>query len=460
MPKHNIDYSNTIIYKIYCKDTTIDDVYIGHTTNFVQRKCQHKTCCNNLHNKFKIYEIIRQNGGWDNWDMIEIATHNCKNHTEARIKEHEYYEKFNSTLNSVPPFINKNNLFCETCNITYISNKDYNNHISCKDIKQLAKNEQEIIKNEENHINVSKKFCCELCNFKCFKKSNWLRHIARPKHQKAVKDNIKDNKDNQKNALPDYVCECGKNYAHQSGLSRHKNAGKCLPSHTPTFDDITDVKMLANLVIEVVKQNQELVVQNNETQKQNQELTNKLFEICKNGTTNNNTLINNNSHNKTFNLNVFLNENCKDAMNIMDFVDSLKLQLSDLENVGKLGFVQGISNIIVKNLKALDVHKRPVHCSDSKREVMYIKDEDKWEKENEERVKLRKAIKYIAHKNSKLIPEFRAKYPDCGKSDSMKSDQFNKLVIEAMGGAGDNDMEKEDKIIKKIAKEVLINKNM
>jgi hypothetical protein len=147
-------------------------------------------------------------------------------------------------------------------------------------------------------------------------------------------------------------------------------------------------------------------------------------------------------------------------MNIMDFVDSLKLQLSDLENVGKLGFVQGISNIIVKNLKALDVHKRPVHCSDSKREVMYIKDEDKWEKENEERVKLRKAIKYIAHKNSKLIPEFRAKYPDCGKSDSMKSDQFNKLVIEAMGGAGDNDMEKEDKIIKKIAKEVLINKNM
>jgi hypothetical protein len=145
-------------------------------------------------------------------------------------------------------------------------------------------------------------------------------------------------------------------------------------------------------------------------------------------------------------------------MNIMDFVDSLNLQLSDLENVGKLGFIEGISNIIVKNLKALDVHKRPVHCSDSKREVMYVKDEDKWEKENEERAKLRKAIKYIAHKNSKLIPEFRAKYPDCGKSTSSKSDQFNKLVIEAMGGPGDNDAEKEDKIIKKIAKEVTIDK--
>jgi len=170
-------------------------------------------------------------------------------------------------------------------------------------------------------------------------------------------------------------------------------------------------------------------------------------------------MINNNSHNKTFNLNVFLNEQCKDAMNITDFVDSLKLQLSDLENVGKLGFVEGISNIIVKNLNALDVHKRPVHCSDSKREVMYIKDEDKWEKENDDKVKLRKVIKKIAHKNSKLLPQFKEKHPDCNKSDSKYSDQYNKLIIEAMGGSGDNDIEKEDKIIRKIAKEVTIDKN-
>jgi hypothetical protein len=174
-----------------------------------------------------------------------------------------------------------------------------------------------------------------------------------------------------------------------------------------------------------------------------------------------NSVINNiNSNNKTFNLNVFLNEQCKDAMNIMDFVDSLKIQLSDLENVGKLGFVEGITNIIVKNLKALDVHKRPVHCSDTKREVMYVKDENKWEKENDEKKKLRKAIKYIAHKNSKVLPEFKAKYPDCIYSDSKKSDQYNKLIIEAMGGKGDNDNEKEEKIIKNIAKEVVINKNI
>ena len=147
-------------------------------------------------------------------------------------------------------------------------------------------------------------------------------------------------------------------------------------------------------------------------------------------------------------------------MNLMDFVDSLKLQLSDLESVGKLGFVEGISNIIIKNLKALDIHKRPVHCSDSKREVMYIKDEDKWEKENEEKNRLRKAIKYVAHKNTKILPEFKAKYPDCGKSESKQLEQYNKLVIEAMGGRGDNDIEKENKIIKNIAKEVVIDKNI
>jgi hypothetical protein len=158
-------------------------------------------------------------------------------------------------------------------------------------------------------------------------------------------------------------------------------------------------------------------------------------------------------------LQFFLNETCKDAMNIMDFVDSIKLQLSDLEKVGKIGFVEGISNIIVQNLNSLDETKRPVHCTDSKREVMYVKDEDKWEKENEEKMKLRTAIKKVVHKNSKMLSEFRIKNPDCLKSTSKISDQYNKLVIEAMGGKGNNDDEKEDKIIKNIAKEVIINKH-
>ena len=148
------------------------------------------------------------------------------------------------------------------------------------------------------------------------------------------------------------------------------------------------------LVIEIIKQNQELQKQNNELQKQ-------MLEVIKNGTTNNSTNIvgnTTNSHNKAFNLQFFLNETCKDAMNIGEFVDSLKLQLSDLEKVGEAGYIEGISSIIVKNLKELDITKRPVHCTDKKRETIYIKDDNKWEKEDDNKTKLRKAIKKISSK--------------------------------------------------------------
>jgi hypothetical protein len=311
----------------------------------------------------------------------------------------------------------------------------------------------------------AKKFYCKICNFKCFKQSNYVAHLLTSKHQNNENDNKNDKNDNEKmpkNALCNYECYCGKTYKHSSGLSRHKNADKCMPiqnlepTYISTGEEETEFKVLTNLVLEVVKQNKELINQNYEANKQNQDLTNKIVEMSKNGTCN--TIINNNSNNKTFNLNVFLNETCKDAMNIMDFVDSLNLQLSDLESIGKLGYVEGISKIIIKNLNEMDVHKRPVHCSDSKREVMYIKDEDKWEKENENKQKLRKAIKRVANKNQRLLPKFKEEHPDCGKYHSKFSDQYNKLVVESMGGSGDNDFEKEDKIIKKIAKEVTIDK--
>ena len=175
---------------------------------------------------------------------------------------------------------------------------------------------------------------------------------------------------------------------------------------------------------------------------------------------NNSTNIMNHSNNKTFNLQVFLNETCKDAMNISDFVESVKLQVSDLENVGKVGYIEGISNIIIKNLKALDVNKTSSSLRGSKaEEVMYVKDENTWEKEDENNKKLRKAIRMIAHKNICMLKAFREKYPDCEEYDSKKSSQYNKIVYEAMGGKGDNDYEKDTKIIKKIAKVVGIEKN-
>ena len=294
------------------------------------------------------------------------------------------------------------------------------------------------------------KYICKNCDYNTSNKKDYDKHIKTIKHLSNGSQCLAMVK-SPKIPKP-YMCICGKSYADNSGLWRHKK--RCIDNSTNC-----DNQMLTNLVLEVVKNNNDFQKQCAELQKQNQDLTNKLFEVCKGGNVTNNIIANTtNSNNKSFNLNFFLNETCKDAMNIMDFVDSLKLQISDLENIGKVGFVEGISSIIVKSLNSLDETKRPVHCTDTKREVMYVKDEDKWEKENDNKQRLRKAIKYIAHKNTKLLPEFRAKYPNCDKSESKLSGQYDKLVIEAFGGKGDNDAEKEDKIIRNIAKEVSIDK--
>jgi len=252
--------------------------------------------------------------------------------------------------------------------------------------------------------------------------------------------------------LQQFICDkCSKTYKARNSLWYHKK--KCQGIINTETDEEEKISIDKDDIIKF------LMKENGEFKELLMEQNKMVMKMCENSSssiTNSNI----NSHNKTFNLNVFLNEHCKDAMNIMDFVDSVKLQLSDLENVGKLGFVEGISNIILKNLKALDIHKRPVHCSDSKREVMYIKDEDKWEKENENKQKLRKAIKKIANKNYVLIPQFKEVHPDCSKASSPYSDQYNKLIIEAMGGSGNEDFDNENKIIKKIAKEVVIDKTI
>ena len=281
-------------------------------------------------------------------------------------------------------------------------------------------------------------FCCEKCDYYTSKKFNYDKHVLTSKHINSMFGNQNVGKVG-KSSNPFICSNCDKIYKDNSGLWRHKK--KCT-----TVKDIhnnNDITTLTNLVLEVVKQNSEL--QKN------------ILDICKNGTNHQIISNTNNSHNKTFNLNVFLNETCKDAINLTDFIDSIQLQLTDLENIGKIGFVNGISDIISKNLKALDVTERPVHCTDSKRETLYIKDEDKWEKETDEKNKIKKAIKRVANKNIYLLSEFKKLYPDCIYSESKKSDQYNKIIIEAF--ELDN-IEKQEKIIKNIAKEVKIHKEI
>jgi len=295
------------------------------------------------------------------------------------------------------------------------------------------------------------KFYCNNCDYGTCKKSSYDDHLLTSKHQKSIIFNK-----NLPKSCSDHICEnCNKNYKDYSGLWRHKK--KCFQKEEKEEKiekaDITiaqyENSITPELVIEIIKQNQELQKQNNELQKQ-------MLEVIKNGTNNTNI---SNSHNKTFNLQVFLNETCKDAMNIMDFVDSIKIQLSDIESIGELGYVNGMSKLIIKHLNALDENMRPVHCSDPKRDSLYVKDKNVWEKEGPDNNKIKKAIKYISHKNICALPEWKAKYPDCIYSDSNKSDQYNHIILEAMGGSGDNDAEKADKIVKKIAKVVTIDKH-
>jgi len=295
-----------------------------------------------------------------------------------------------------------------------------------------------IVNDSKKSPKVAKEFCCNVCHYTTCKLSDYTKHLSTEKHKKHENDSkmvVNDSEKSQK--LANYTCECGKIYKYDSGYYRHKK--RCQLSQIKT-DELTD----KNLILMLINQNKELM------------------EIVKNGT--NNVIYNNNnhnsvnSHNKTFNLQVFLNETCKDAMNISDFIESVQLQVSDLENVGKVGYIEGISNIIIKNLNALEVEKRPVHCTDKKREVMYVKEDNVWEKEDEANKKLRKAIRKIAHKNICMFKAYREKYPDCEEYDSKKNSQYNTIIYESMGGKGDNDYEKDTKIIKKIAKVVGIEK--
>ena len=286
------------------------------------------------------------------------------------------------------------------------------------------------------------KFYCNICDYSTCKKSSYDNHLLSAKHKKSIIGDVLVTK-----LCPEkYRCEkCNKNYDSRNGLWKHSK--NCFNEIIPPSNEVCELKEIMKYLM-----------------KENSEMKTIMLKVIENGTTNNTNNINNttnntNSHNKAFNLNFFLNETCKDAMNIGEFVDSLKLQLSDLEHVGEAGYIEGITSIIVKNLKALDITKRPVHCTDKKRETMYIKDADKWEKD-EDKTHMHKLIKKVVSQNVKMFAKFREVHPDCKQYHSKFSDQYNKIIYESMGGKGDNDFEKNEKIIKNVLKEVVVDKNI
>jgi len=309
---------------------------------------------------------------------------------------------------------------------------------------------------------------CKKCDFQCSKVSNFEKHTATHKHI----GNTSGNKSNET-----LTCEkCDKMYQTRAGLWKHNKS--CFGEKPKTgvvpidiasmTQDNDKFQMLSNLVIEIVKSNTDLQRQCSEFQKQclevqlqNHELQKQVLDVCKLnqlGITTINTVHNNttttNNHKTTFNMQVFLNEHCKDAMNLKDFIDSMVLSLDDLELVGQKGFVDGISKIIVGNLRKTEIHLRPIHCSDAKREVMYIKENDKWEKEGPNNDNMRKFVQYIERKNIRLIGAYVEEHPDCMEPDSPFNDHYLMLTSKATCATEDH----INKVISRIAKEVLIDK--
>jgi len=308
------------------------------------------------------------------------------------------------------------------------------------------------MENEETIFNEKNEpyFRCVGCDFKCSYLSDWSRHIATRKH-KISNDGHKMETFSVNESIF-YECPCGKDFKTKSGLWKHTK--KCLYDKNKNNKEIMidgiNIKDKDALVFHLLKQNSDL--------------QNKIIDmISKTNITTNNTNNTNNSHNttnnKTFNLQFFLNETCKNAMNITDFVSSIKMELEDLEHTGRTGYVQGISNIFIKNLNNLEQHLRPLHCSDFKREVLYIKDNNEWTKDDENKPILTKAIKTIANENIKQINKWVQQYPDCIESNSIKNDLYLKIVSNSMNGLTKEESVKNiNKIISNVAKNVTIDK--
>ena len=363
--------------------------------------------------------------------------------------------------------------------------------ISCRKIrvkkpsKNMANIQCETIENEQNKTAAyqdsaflemywkekNAAYVCESCNFTCSKKSNFQVHLNTNKHKN------KNTRENNCNI-------CNKVFATNSGLWKHRQ--KCVK---PPIDEVSESNsslikettlceaqgtmnitnnIPMNLILEVIKQSKEiqnvLIEQNKELQtkllekenkllEQNEEHHKQLDELAKKP-----SMVNSNNQ---FNLNFFLNETCKNAMNIQDFINSIKLTTQDFETTGRIGFVDGISRIFINELKRLEVERRPVHCTDIKRETVYVKDNDTWEKENQEKKKLKWAINSIAQLNLNQVQQWQQEYPECIENNTKANTKFTEMAMIALGGFGDEQETKfRDKIMKNVLREIVIMKDV
>ena len=311
----------------------------------------------------------------------------------------------------------------------------------------------------KNLQKISKKFYCTCCDYKCGKQSEYNKHISTAKHKNLTNPN--------KKSPIILTCICGKVYKHRSTLSAHKRVCQEYSSisNTENIDeniDENDQPMEKPDIVDLIIQNQEFKelmieqtrhIQN--IQQKNHDLQEKLLEAVKEGKTINNTI----NNNQKFNLNFFLNEQCKDAINMSEFIETMELDLEDLTETSRLGYVGGISRILVNKLQELDIYKRPLHCTDIKRETLYIRENDEWSKEETSKNRIGELVNRVANKNCKNISQWTDEHPEYQVFDSPENMEYVRLTQAVLGGLGDQECKQfKDKIVKSVIKEVMVNK--
>jgi hypothetical protein len=434
-----------------------------------------------MNHNCKLYKVIRNAGGWDNWQMEIIAFHNCKDSHEAHKKEQEYFETLGATLNSIEPLPKpkekiikivkeKTIMYCEPCNI----------HFSCRKAQETHNNTNKHHKNvsvnngiqpqttSENKQNPEQQFYCECCDYNTCNKFDFNKHNNTVKHKSrkcyiAPSDRLLDKSH--------YECQCGISYKHASSYYRHRRTCASVGADQLPHDDPRAVAQStgntssANVVDDPLNELEPsalpslvrtLLKENHEFKQLILDQSKQMLEICKEGRVIHHTT--NHHNNQKFNLNFFLNTTCKDAINLSDFIETIEVQMNELENIGHNGYVAGMTDIILSRIKDLDVSKRPVHCTDLKRETMYIKDHNEWNKDTAEKSYLRKAISVVSKKNCGKTMEWRERNPECLEIGSPKYDFCFKMMRNVLGDFEDVQIKMDNKIIKSLAKEVVVDR--
>lgn len=414
--------------------------------------------------------MIRSNGGWDNWTMEILNFFKCKDGYEARVKEQEYFTLLGATLNSIEPLsklkddittskirTEKRSFYCEKCDVKYSNEKLFNAHINSNKHKMdiLSTIQHENPKNPHT-------IRCEYCHYNTSSKKDFKKHILTKKH--------KYNEYNQvivKTSSPhNMVCVCGKTYNHRASLFNHKKTCVMVTGNGKVSDKVVDdigentiindnivigdkINITTDMFMKLLNDNQDMIKIIKEQQTQLNTILPKIGNVTNNNLTTNNM----NNH---FNLNFFLNEKCKDALNISEFIESLKITLEDLQYSRLNGLVEGISNVMIRGLRELDIYKRPIHCTDVKRDTMYIKDDEKWEKDSNN-IKMKDTIVKIANKERNAIGEWVDLNPDWFDTEVKQMEYLT--LINKICEPIENDVKNEKKIIKTISREIVLDKD-